>query len=184
MKKYILVSIVIVIALLAQIGIINQDASYEHVIHSAKLPYFANANEVIEESELIVEVIKLSEEAIAYPLADGLTDHFTISNVEVKKIIKLMDGKDIKKGDILEILESEWVDLEAKKIHHLEGYTKMKSNKKYTLYLGYNQEVDNYYPVGLLYGKIPNDEKEEKFYGDHQNPKIVEVIKDLKKKNK
>jgi hypothetical protein len=181
MKKYLSVSIVLVIALFAILLINKQEASNEHVMDSAKLPYYANAKEVFLDSALIIEAIKLSEEAISYPLGDGITDDFTISYVEVKKVIKTMDGKEIKEGDILQILESEWVDAKARQVHHVEGYTKMKDKKKYTLYLGYNETVDNYYPVGLLYGKIPFDEKEDKVYGGQLDPHISKVVEELRK---
>ena len=45
-------------------------------------------------------------------------------------------------------------------VHHTEGYVKMQSDKVYTLCLGYNDMGENsqFYPIGLLYGKIPHDE--------------------------
>ena len=57
----------------------------------------------------------------------------------------------------------------------------MKSKRKYTLFLRYNQRLDNYYPVGLLYGKIPFDEKEAKFYGEYERPHITKVIDEYRR---
>ena len=46
--------------------------------------------------------------------------------------------------------------------------------------MGYNSEVDNYYPVGLLYGKIPMDTAENVFYGELNNDKIKTIVEELR----
>lgn len=77
------------------------------------------------------------------------------------------------------VVESEWTDAENRIIHHVENYSKMAVDKKYTLYLGYNPKVDNFYPIGLLYGKVPVDPSEKNFYGNFKNEHIKEVIRQL-----
>lgn len=90
-----------------------------------------------------------------------------------------MQGESLDVGDEIWIVESEWTDKETGLIHHTENYSKMTENTKYRLYLGYNPDVDNYYPVGLLYGKVPMDTKEKKFYGDFNNDHIKNVVEEL-----
>lgn len=84
-------------------------------------------------------------------------------------------------GDEIFIVESQWTDKEARVIHHIAHYSKMADNKQYRLYLRYNSDVDNYYPVGLLYGKVPIDTMEKNFYGDFNNDHIKSIIADLQK---
>jgi hypothetical protein len=45
-----------------------------------------------------------------------------------------MDGKKINIGDTIFVVESEWTDAENRIIHHVENYSKMAVDKKYTLY--------------------------------------------------
>ena len=58
----------------------------------------------------------------------------------------------------------------------------MTESKKYRLYLRYNTEDDNYYSVGVLYGKVPLDDTiERNFYGDFKSDHIKGIIEKLKK---
>lgn len=177
MKKIIIFGVCLCFILTFFIGCQNVE---KHVIDSAKLPEFKSAEDVINNSELIVKVSKISEEPVSYDLGDGKYDNFTLSSVKIEKVIKPMEGKDINKGDVIKIVESEWTDAEGA-IHHIENYSKMGNDKKYTLYLGYNPDVDNYYPIGMLYGKVPVDSSEKKFYGDFKNDHIEGVIEQLQK---
>ncbi|MDF1617918.1 hypothetical protein [Petrocella sp. FN5] len=170
----------VVLLLLSGLFLYN-GKGYDHVIDSAKLVSYSSADEVVENSDLVVVVNKLSDESVSYDLGDNHFDNFTLSKVEIKKIIKPSENKILSKGDVIEILESEWVDEEAKVVHHLENYKKMEKGKSYTLYLGYNEEVDNYYPIGLVCGKIPSDANEKMFYGDFQNTQALDVVEELKK---
>lgn len=177
MKKIIIFSFCLCFVLAFFTGCQNVE---KHVIDSAKLPHFKSTEDVINNSELIVKVSKISEEPVSYDLGDGKYDKLTLSNVKIEKVIKPMEGKDIKKGDIIKIVESEWTDAQGV-IHHTENYSKMGIDKKYILYLGYNPEVENYYPIGLLYGKVPVDSSEKNFYGDFKNDHIKSVIDQLQK---
>lgn len=183
MKKLIVPVICLCICFVVFLKYSNQ-LEYEHVIDSAKLPGYSTAEEVKENSALIVLVKKISEEPIAYKLDEGHYDNFTLSTVRVEEVIKPVPGKEISKGDVITVIESEWTDDKEKVIHHLENYKKMETMKKYTLYLGYNEEVENYYPIGLLYGKIAEDVKEEDFYGEMKNEQVLSVVKELKEDSK
>ena len=57
----------------------------------------------------------------------------------------------------------------------------MAVDRNYTLYLGYNVDADNYYPIGLLYGKVPVDSEEVNFYGNFENEHIMKVVKELRR---
>lgn len=83
-------------------------------------------------------------------------------------------------GDTIWIVESQWSDEKNRVVHHTENYLKMAVNKEYRLYSGYNSEVDNYYPVGLLYGKIPMDTAENVFYGELNNDKIKTIVEEFR----
>lgn len=177
MKKIIIFGVCLSLLLAFFTGCQNVE---KHVIDSAKLPHFKSAEDVINNSELIVKVSKISEEPVSYDIGEGKYDNLTLSNVKIEKVIKPMKGKDINKGDVIKIVESEWTDAEGV-IHHTENYSKMAADKKYTLYLGYNPDVDNYYPIGLLYGKVPVDPSEKNFYGDFKSEHIKSVIEQLQK---
>jgi hypothetical protein len=181
MKKIMILGVSFCVAVALLIGYNNFGHVSKHVIDSAKLPYFNNANDVINNSELIVEVSKIGEKPVSYDLGEGLYDNLTLSKVKIEKVIKPLKGKKLDVGDEIWIVESEWTDKETGVIHHTENYSKMTDNKKYRLYLGYNSEVDNYYPVGLLYGKVPMNTMEKNYYGDFKNDHIKGVVEELQK---
>lgn len=153
----------------------------KHVVDNAKIVSYESADAVIAASELIVEVKKLSEKPLSFPLENDKTDDFTLPTVEVIKVIQPMSGKNISIGDKIPVLESEWFDAKLGIVHHTEGYVKMQSDKAYTLCLGYNDigENSNFYPNGLLYGKIPHDQSEARIFGETLNPQIERFQADL-----
>lgn len=179
MKKLIFFSILLCFVIVA--FAIYQPGN-KHVIDSAKLPEFKSAEEVVSNSELIVKVRKVNEKPVAYDLGDGHFDNFTLSVLEIEKVIKPIVGKELSQGDLVTVLESEWTESKTNIVHHLENYSKMKNQKTYILYLGYNAEADNYYPVGLLYGKVPVDASEKNFYGDFKNERILDIVTELRKR--
>lgn len=158
-----------------------ESAETKHVIDNAKIVSYESADDVIAASALIVEVKKLSEEPLSFPLENDKTDDFTLSTVEIIKVIKPMPGKNFSIGDKIPVLESEWFDAKMGIVHHTEGYVKMQSDKVYTLCLGYNDMGENsqFYPIGLLYGKIPHDESEARIFGEALDPQIERVQADL-----
>ena len=154
-----------------------------HIVDFAKIISYDTAQDVIADSVLIVEVTKLREEPFSQDLGYGAAEHFTLSHVQVNQVIRPMDRSAIKAGDELRILESEWTDpLAPQIIHHTEGYVKMTVQKDYTLYLGHNKGNDTFYPLGLLYGKIPHDPEEAVIWGDTLDPQIASVLKELNNK--
>lgn len=181
MKKLIILGVSFCLAVALFIGYNGLGNESKHVIDSAKLLYFDSAKDVKSNSELIVEVSKIGEKPVSYDLGEGLYDNLTLSNVKIEKVIKPLQNKKLDVGDEIWIVESEWTDKETGVIHHTENYSKMTDNKSYRLYLGYNPDVDNYYPVGLLYGKVPMNTMEKNFYGDLKNDHIKSVVEELQK---
>lgn len=159
--------------------VFTKNNEYTHVVDSAKIPAFENVSEVISNSELVVKVKKVSDTPVAYKLAENHYDYLTLSTVEIIKVIQPMEGRTYSKGDRIQILESEWVDKDNKIIHHVSNYAKMKNNKSYVLCLGYNPSVDNFYPIGLLYGKLPVDKSENPFFGDVKDKSVQRVLKQM-----
>ena len=157
----------------------NSTPAETHIIDSVKLIEFSDAEAVYNNSELVVRVEKVSEEPIAYSPGEGHYDRFTLSSVKILNVINQREDFTYKIGDVIRILESEWSDDEGV-IHHTSHYLKMTKGKIYTLYLGYNSEVDNFYPTGLLYGKIPEDENEAVFYGDFESEEIIGIVNELR----
>lgn len=153
---------------------------YEHVLIETKLPEYKDGSEVADASELIVEVVKLKEEPLSYPLENDLSIDYTLAYVEVQEVIKSSDGIDVEIGDVINVIENEWVDEKEKKVYHRAGYSKMKTKKGYTLYLGYNKEVDNYYIIGSIYGKVPKEKEEKLFFATDEETMVVEgIVKEL-----
>ena len=138
---------------------------YTHVSASAKYPEYTSADAVRKDSKLIVEGEKLSGKVYTYGEKDAVTG-YTLSEVRVLKIVKNSEDKKVAVGDMIKVVEGEWVDETNKVVHHDSNYTSMKNNKKYRLFLGYDSSYGTYYPLGLMYGKIPSDKNEKRFYGN------------------
>lgn len=157
------------------------NSSPRDVIDEAKLVYYGKADDVINDSVLIIQAKKIGETQKTYLLENDLSDSFTLSTVKVESLYSNTSAVEIKPGNEIIILESQWTDEENKIIHHTEGYIKMELGKEYLLLLGYNASVDNYYPTGLLYGKVPLDIKEKLFLVD-QHEQIKGVIEEIRKR--
>ena len=159
------ISAVAVICCLAVILFVGQP-NYQDVIEPAKIVSYEDADAVIDDSVLIVRVKKTDETPVAYSLGDNHQDCFTLSKVEVEEVFKNLSNPSISEGSEIDILESQWTDEENEIVHHTGGYLKMQLGKQYLLLLGYNPSVNNYYPLGLLYGKIPIDPEEPLFLAE------------------
>ena len=158
----------------------THDSHITHVVHPAKLLLYSDAQAVCDDSALIVRVRKINEEPLSYDLGEGHVDRFTLSRVEILDVYAQAEGFACSKGDNISILESEWYNEAERTINHTEAYTKMQEGKIYRLYLGYNREVDNFYPIGLLYGKVPEDSGEAVYYGANIDAQIDGVIRALR----
>lgn len=155
--------------------------NYTTVIDEAKIISYENADEVINDSVLIVRAKKTDETPKAYPIEHSLLDSFTLSTVKVEEVFKNSNDPTIVVGSEIDILESQWTDEKTKTVHHTEGYLKMETGREYVLLLGYNPSVDNYYPTGLLYGKIPVNDGEKLFLADGYD-QVKETVETLRNK--
>ena len=180
MRKRVIISVGICLVLSLVVGISSYVNRETHVIDHAKLFQYSSVDDVERASDLIVEVQKIDEKPITYNLGEGHYDNLTLSKVKIEKVVKPFSEKKLSQGDTIWIVESQWSDEKNRVVHHTENYLKMAVNKEYRLYLGYNSEVDNYYPVGLLYGKIPMDTAENVFYGELNNDKIKTIVEELR----
>lgn len=183
-KKRIVIAAALVLCCLAVIlciGAFAEKPNYESVIDEASLVYYEDADAVIDASVLIVRVKKVSEEDWAYPLGNGLFDRFTLSTVKIVEVYKSTGASKIEAGSKINILESQWTDKEYKRVHHTAGYIKMETGKEYLLFLGANPDMNYYYPLGVLYGKIPVD-SDEKLFLSTEYGEIVEIVQELRNK--
>ena len=180
-KRVFLLTILVLVCLAIVLYVCIGKTNYKSVIDEAKLVAYENADEVIDDSVLIVRVKKISETAKEYPLENGIVDRFTLSTVKIIEVYKNTHDAEIVEGSKIEILESQWTDEENKTVHHTAGYLKMKTGNEYLLCLGYNPSVDNYYPTGLLCGKIPVDSREQLFLASGYE-QINEMVQDLRNK--
>jgi len=153
--------------------------NYQEVIDHTKIVDYEDADAVIRDSVLIVRVKKIGEVPSERFYERGLPMDMTVSTVEVEEVFQNTGDTSILTGSEIDILESQWTDEETKIVHHTGGYLKMGTGKQYLLLLGYNSSVDNYYPLGLLYGKIPIDLNEDLFLaqGYEQVKETIDVLR-------
>lgn len=166
------------VSCLAVICFVGQP-KYQDVIDAGKIVDYEDAAAVIDDSVLIVRANKTGEIPPSRFYELGLSPENTLSVVEVEEIYQNSGDALISTGNEIHVLESQWTDEESKTVHHLNGYLKMETGNQYLLFLGYNPSVDNYYPLGLLYGKIPLDLKENLFLG-HGYEQVKETISVLR----
>ena len=154
-------------------------AKYQDVIDAAKIVDYEDAEAVIDDSVLIVRAKKTGEVPSSRFYELGLPIENTLSVVEVEEVFQNSGDALISAGSEIYVLESQWTDEESKTVHHLNGYLKMETGNQYLLLLGYNPSLDNYYPLGLLYGKIPIDLKEDLFFGQgyEQVKETIDVLR-------
>ena len=183
-KKRIVIAAALVLCCLAVvlcIGVFAEKPNYESVIDEASLVYYEDADAVIDASALIVRVKKVSEEDFAFSLGNGFFDRYTMSTVKITEVYQNSDSAEIAAGSKIEILECQWTDKEYKRVHHTAGYIKMETGKEYLLFLGANPDMNYYYPLGVLYGKIPVD-SDEKLFLSTEYGEIVEIVQELRNK--
>ena len=181
-KKLVIIAAALVLCCLTIvlcIGIFAEKPHYESFVDEASLVYYEDADAVIADSVLIVRVKKTGEEDWANHLGNGFYDHFTISTVKVKEVFQNSADDQITAGSEINILECQWTDEENKIVHHTAGYLKMEKGKEYVLLLGANPDLNYYYPLGVLCGKVPVD-SEETLFLESGYEDIKEIIQELR----
>jgi hypothetical protein len=119
---------------------------------------------------------------------EGIMGGYTISEFQIKKVIKNTSGKEINKNDIIPILENAATDTigdNKKKVSYsLDGYELMKKGKHYVLFTDESSsDPGTFIPVGAVYGKAPLENTDElEFTGDDES--VKKVIKEAKLKYK
>jgi hypothetical protein len=110
-----------------------------------------------ERTALIVTVKSLQD------LGQDYVDNILLGSRKEVEIIKVHGNKlkkDLKKGDIINIVEPAYV--ENGEYHTVEDYIKMDDDKEYTLFLVEGDDENEYGVVSLSYGKYSKTEKTKK----------------------
>ncbi|WP_243291722.1 hypothetical protein [Bacillus sp. FJAT-47783] len=159
---------------------------------------FESIEEMENKSTLIIVGKKLTKEKPTIFLDgvkgedgyEGVAGGYTISEFQVKKVIKNTSGKEIKKNDIIPILENAATDTigdgKKKVSYSLNGYELMKKGKHYVLFTDESSsDPGTFVPVGAVYGKasLENTKGDElEFSGDSES--VKKLIKEAKSKYK
>lgn len=179
MKKKILISLCIIIAAAALFVTIYQfkkgqdtdivtsapdDAS--HVAVEAKIDGYRSLEEIENKVDIIVKVVKDSEEPPIIQRDNMGNVNFTgtIGNVKVTKIYTDKSDQNIKEGEIIPIFENEAYDSKTNTVYHVAGYTKMEIGKEYMLFLTYSPGDNWYVPCSAVWGKYPLNSSEAALY--------------------
>ena len=114
-----------------------------------------------EQSEIVVDGEKIRE---FFRQSEADEEMYELmAEVEIETVIK-SNGDSYESGDKILICEDIAYYPDYNLISHLNGYQKMEKGKKYYLMLAKErpeEENSAYYIIGGVYGKIPEDEKEE-----------------------
>jgi len=140
----------------------NLSASPEQVILEAKTDYYESLDDMENVAPIILMGTKVSEEEpfIAYGPRKLPSHGYTKSGIKIDKIFKNKSNLKIKKEDIITVVENEITDPKTGTTYHIAGYTKMKQNQSYLLFVYYSEGDQWYVPMGVTFGKIPLDSEE------------------------
>lgn len=114
-----------------------------------------------EQSEIVVYGEKVGEFFRKSEVVEG--SYELMAEIEIETVIK-SNGDFHESGDRILICEDITYYPEYNLISHMNGYQKMGNGKKYYLMLAkerVEEENSAYYIIGGVYGKVPEDEKEE-----------------------
>lgn len=129
----------------------------KHVSADGKVDEYKSVQELENDAEAILKVIRLGEEdPVVKKNADGdIYSAYTFSNVKIEKVYKDVDEK-LVSGDTITILENEALDEETNTVFHVNGYNMMKKGKEYILFLkkGETDRKEYYVSLGVNYGTV------------------------------
>ncbi|PGM58770.1 hypothetical protein [Bacillus sp. AFS053548] len=115
---------------------------------------------------------------------EGIMGGYTISDFQVKKILKNSSGVEINKNDIIPVLENAATDTigDGKKeiTYSVDGYTMMKKGKHYILFMDESSsDPGTFIPMGVVYGKAPLEAAPEDLeIGREEDKQVKKVISD------
>lgn len=102
--------------------------------------------------------------------SDGiLADFYTLTKFKIKNIIKKTAGLNIKKGNILDVLEPLTLidDNNGKRILEIEGYKPMEKGTNYVIYLKKN-DVGDYCVINMSNGRFNIDNDSDNMNSRHK----------------
>ncbi|MES9681698.1 hypothetical protein ABWK22_02035 [Gottfriedia acidiceleris] len=113
---------------------------------------------------------------------EGVMGGYTISDFQVKKILKNNSGVEINKNETIPVLENAATDTigDGKKqiTYSVDGYQLMEQGKHYILFMSESQsDPGTFIPMGVVYGKAPleadSGQTELNSKGNEQVKKVV-----------
>lgn len=137
-----------------------------HVAVEAKIDEYRSLKEIEEKVDIIVKVIKDSEEPPIIQKDNMGNVNFTgtIGNVKVTEIYTNKSDRSIDEGDIIPVFENEACDSKTNTVYHVANYTKMEIGQEYMLFLTYSPSDRWYVPCSAVWGKYPLNSSEAVLY--------------------
>lgn len=138
------------------------DENRTHSVSEIMMVNDCSTYQVMEEQSDCIVYGKKVREYLKEPDFEGDT-YDLMAEFEIEKQIKTGD-KEYQAGDKIIVAEGILYDADSDILYHEGGYQKMQTEKMYYLMLGKGDESDQYYLIGGLYGKIPEDTEEDIIY--------------------
>ncbi len=170
-KRNILFSSVLGVVLAGGLGYggvyaINSAQPVKEFRSQGKSEPFESFEDMERKSTLIVIGKKLDKEVPTF-LEDGdggILGGYTISDVEVKEVIKNTTGDEMGNKTVIKVLEnaaSGTISHGQKVTYSVNGYELMKESKHYILIMDESSSDEGVYiPMGAVIGKVPLDGKD------------------------
>lgn len=138
------------------------DEKRKHSVSESMMANDCSTYQVMEEQSDCIVYGKKVREYLKEPDFEGDT-YDLMTEFEIQNQIKAGE-KEYQAGDKIVVAEGILYDADYDIIYHEGGYQKMQTDKMYYLMLGKGDEADQYYLIGGLYGKVPEDTEEDIIY--------------------
>lgn len=138
------------------------DETRKHSVSESMMANDCSTYQVMEEQSDCIVYGKKVREYLKEPDFEGDT-YDLMAEFEIQNQIKAGE-KEYQAGDKIVVAEGILYDADYDIVYHEGGYQKMQTDKIYYLMLGKGDEADQYYLIGGLYGKIPEDTEEDIIY--------------------
>lgn len=138
------------------------DEKRKHSVSESMMVNDCSTYQVMEDQSDCIVYGKKVREYFREPQFEGDT-YDLMAEFEIQDQIKAGE-KEYQAGDKIVVAEEISYDADYDIIYHIGGYQKMQTEKMYYLMLGKGDEADQYYLIGGLYGKVPEDIEEDVIY--------------------
>lgn len=143
-----------------------------------------NSLEDLQNLPIIVKGVNTekNETELQYSKIDNsLIGGHTVSSFKITEVLQNQDSNsNIKIDNTISIMEYSFYDKETDTTYSYNGYTNMKKNEEYIIFL--LPEENNMFPIGSIdVGKVPVDTKEIEILKEEleENPEIFEDVEEL-----